>query len=1064
MRRFLLLVLGLCVFATQVLAQNRTISGKVTTEQGIPIPNASVLIKGTTLGTTTNSEGSFSLLVPANAQTVIISSVGYTDREFSIRNQNTITVALNNNQQSMNEVVVVAYGTQRREALTGSVGTIKAADIEKRPVTNVVQAIEGAIPGVITTTGSGQPGAGLSIRVRGFGSINASQDPLFVVDGVPYVGGTSNINPDDVESITVLKDASSTALYGSRAANGVVVITTKRGRKGRNNVSVRLAQGFASRGLPEYERIDAFQYYPIMWESYRNSLQYPLSGTGISRDSASRVASGLTNRTGIADLLVYNPFNVARNNIVGVNGQLNPNAQLIYADDLDWNRELVRRGNRRDANINFSGGAEKSDYLLSLGYLRQDGFTKRTDFERYTARLNVNVQPLTWLRTGLNISGNFSKSSFANEGGAIANPFNFSRTIGPIYPFYAHNMQTGAYVLDDKGNRIWDLGNFGSTPLGTANGIGNRPGTSSGRHATAEIFLNEDSYRRTFAAARSTTEITFLRNFKFTNNLAVDIQSQTDIGYENTLVGDGAPAGRSSRAVGTNTGFTANQLLNYNGSFNRHRVDVLVGHESFNQYITDLNGFKQGQSLTGNTELGNFTTINSLGSSVDRYRIESYFSRFNYDFGSRYYVSASLRRDGNSRFSPQSRWGTFWSVGGGWNLEKEAFMANVGWVNALKLRSSYGVVGVADGISYYAYQGLYVFANNGNEPGIVQSQTAFLNRELTWEKNTQFDIGVDFSLFRNRLSGSIEYFNRGSEDLLFAVPQPLSSGALSTNQNTATMVNRGFELRLSGDIVRNRNFVYNTGINLSTVTNEITKMPATVPNFITGTKKYEVGSSIFDYWLRTYYGVDPADGAALFLAQNTAASASTRYIKNKNGGIDTVTTSINNGKFEYAGSAIPDLYGSFTQSFTYKAFTLTGLFTFQIGGLTYDANYQGLMSVGGYGVAKHVDILKRWQNPGDVTDVPRMDNGRTADFNAQSSRWLTNASYLNIRTLNLAYSLPQSWISKIRAANAQVYLSAENVAFFSKRKGMNNQNAFSGVTDSSYPPARILTAGITLNL
>lgn len=1064
MRKFLLLMCGLALFTMQVLAQSRTVSGKITNEQGVPIPNASVIIKGTTVGTTTNADGAFSLSVPANVQSLVISSIGYSDREFSIRNQSTITVSLNNNQQSMNEVVVVAYGTVKREALTGSVGTIKASDIQKRPVSNVTQTIEGAVPGVITTTGSGQPGSGIDIRIRGFGSINASSDPLYVVDGVPYVGGTSNINPDDVENITILKDASSTALYGSRAANGVVMITTKKGRKGRNNITVRAAQGFATRGLPEYERVNAFQYYPVMWEAYRNSLVYPLSGTGISLDSANRVASGRTSRTGIAELLAYNPFNVAANQIVDINGNINPNAQLIYGDDLDWNRELMRRGNRSDYNVNFNGGADKIDYFLSLGYLNQAGYTKKTDFERYSARLNVNVQPLSWIKTGLNISGNFSKSNFANEAGAIANPFTFSRNIGPIYPFYAHNMTTGAYLLDEKGNRIWDLGNFGGTPLGTANGISNRPGTTAGRHATAEILLNEDSYRRTFAGARSTTDIMFLRYFKFTNNVAVDIQNQSNISYENTLVGDGAPGGRSSRSTGTNTGFTANQLLNFNKGFGSHHLDVLVGHESYNQYLSDLDGFKQGQSLTGNSELGNFTTINSLSSSVDRYRIESYFSRVSYDYQNRYYLTGSLRRDGNSRFSSDARWGTFWSVGAGWNLDREKFMENVNWVNTLKLRSSYGVVGVADGIGFYAYQGLYVFANNANEPGIVQSQTAFLNRNLTWEKNNQFDIGVDFGLFKNRLTGTVEYFNRVSADLLFAVPQPLSSGALSTQQNTATMYNRGIELQLNGDVVRNRNFVYNIGVNLSTVKNEITKMPPTVPTFISGTKKYEVGSSIFDYWLRTYYGVDPNDGAVLYKAENTAASSDVRYIKNNQGATDTVTTTVANAKFEYNGSVIPDFYGSLTQSITFKGFTLTGLFTFQKGGLTYDANYQTLMSVGAYGSAKHVDILNRWQKPGDVANVPRMDAGRTVDFNATSSRWLVDASYLNIRNLNLSYNLPTKWLKKIHSTSTQLYVSVENVAFFSKRKGMNNQNAFSGITGGGYPPARVFLAGLIFNL
>ena len=1060
-------MLGCLCICAQLLAQNRTITGRISDAQGNSVANASVLIKGTTTGTTSATDGSFTLSVPSSARTLVVSSVGFANREIALEGKSSYDISLAAGDQNMDEVLVVAYGTTRKEALTGSVGQIKAGEIAKRPLNNVTAVIEGAIPGVVTNSANGQPGSGVAIRVRGFGSINATSEPLLVVDGVPYTGGTSNINPADVESITVLKDAASTALYGSRAANGVVIITTKKGQKGRNNISVRLMQGVASRGLKEYERIDAFDYYPVLWESYRNSLVYPVSGAAISIDSANKVASGLTTRTGIAALLAYNPFNVPGNSIVGVNGQLNPNASLIYPDDLDWTKDLMRDGVRKDYNINFNGGSDKSDYFISLGYVKENGYTLKTDFERYSARLNTNVQPQTWLKVGLNISGNYSESNLAADGGSTSfvNPFFFSRNIGPLYPVYAHNMTTGAYVLDDKGQKIWDLGNFGSSPIGIQNGIPNRPsGAFGGRHALAETTLNEDFYRRSVVSARNYIDITFLKNFKFTNNLAIDIQNQNNSSYENTLVGDGAPAGRSSRSAGSTTTFIASQLLNYKNRFGNHNAEVLLGHESYNQQETDLNGFKQGQSLTGNTELGNFTTINSLGSSLDQYRIESYFSRLNYDYKGKFFLSGSLRRDGNSRFASESRWGTFYSVGAGWNMEKESFISNIKFIDVLKLRSSYGQVGVADGIGLYAYQGLYVFANNANEPGIVQSQTAFLNRELTWEGNMQFDIGVDFTLFKNRISGSFEYYNRESSDLLFAVPQPLSSGALTVNQNTATMYNRGFEGHISADIIRNRNFTWNTGINASTVTNKITKMPESVPEFITGTKKYAVDHSIFDYWLRTYYGVDPLDGAALYVADNKSLTTNRRLITNKDGGIDTVTTNVANGKFEYHGGTIPDLYGSFTQAFSYKGITLNALFTFQVGGKTFDGLYQALMATGNYGGALHKDILNRWQKSGDITDVPRMDAGRSTDHNATSSRWLTDASYFNIRSISLAYNLPQSLVSKAKFTNAQIFVSAENVAFFSKRVGMNNQQAFSGVTSNAYPPARVITAGLTFNL
>lgn len=1060
-RLFFTLLLVLVGFAAS--AQS-TVRGTVKSSNGAePLIGVTVVVKGTTAGSATDVDGNFEISVGDAANAVLVLSyTGFTTLEVPVAGKNSLDITMEPALNLLEEFVTVAYGTVKKEALTGSVGTISSEAIAKRPLNNITTAIEGAVPGVITQTANGQPGSGLAIRIRGFGSINASQDPLFVVDGVPYVGGTSNINPDDVESISILKDASATALYGSRAANGVVIITTKKGKKdGRNNVSVKVTQGVASRGLPEYDRLDAFQYYPVQWESYRNSLVYPASGAAISRDSASRVASGLTSRTGIAGLLTYNPFNVAANAIVNPNGTINPSAELIYADDLDWTKDLLRDGDRKDYSVNFSGGNDKYDYFLSAGYLQEDGYTLNTDFKRYTARLNVNVQPTKWLRTGLNISGNHSISNTARDGGStnFVNPFFFSRNVGPIYPVFAHNMTTGEYLLDANGQRFWDLGNLGSSGLG----VPNRPsGGFAGRHALAETTLNSQLFTRTVASVRSSTDLFFLKNFKFTNNASADFQYQQDNSFENTVVGDGAPAGRSRRQVGSSIGLILSQLLSYNKEFGGHGVDLLAGHESYNQRDNDLNGFKQGLSLSGNTELNNFTTINSLTSALDRYTIESYFSRANYNYRGKYIITGSLRRDGNSRFASESRWGTFWSAGAGWNIDKEKFL-DVAWLDQLKLRSSYGVVGVADGIGFYAYQGLYGFANNANEAGIVQSQTAFLNRELSWETNEQFDVGFDFSLFKGRISGSLEYYNRLSRDLLFAVPQPLSSGALTVTQNTATMVNKGIEANLDIEFIRTNDFVFSTNINVSTVNNEITKMPETVPEFVTGTKKYSVGASIFDYWLRTYYGVDPSDGAALYVSDNKASATGRRFITNSAGGIDTVTTLIANGKFEYNGSVIPDLYGSVAPTITFKGFTLSALLTFQLGGLTYDGLYQSLMSTSNYGGALHTDILKRWQNEGDVTDVPRMDAGRGTDFNATSSRWLIDASYVNIRNVNLSYSLPKGLISKWKISGAQVFVGAENVAFFSKRKGMNNQQAFSGITSNAYPPARVISGGFTLN-
>ncbi|HEU4608113.1 MAG TPA: TonB-dependent receptor, partial [Chitinophagaceae bacterium] len=389
-----------------------------------------------------------------------------------------------------------------------------------------------------------------------------------------------------------------------------------------------------------------------------------------------------------------------------------------------------------------------------------------------------------------------------------------------------------------------------------------------------------------------------------------------------------------------------------------------------------------------------------------------------------YFLSVSYRADGNSRFSDNVRWGNFGSIGLGWRIDKESFMQSISWINQLKLRGSYGSVGNDNGIGLYPFRALYDFANNSAEPGFLQSSVE--NPELTWEKNTQFDLGVDFALFSNRLSGSIEYFNRQSDNLLFQVPLPLSTGISYIWQNVGTMYNRGVELQVSVDAVRQKDFNWNINFNWTTLKNEITKLPDGQDEIISGTKKLMVGHSIYDYWLRGWYGVDPADGAGLYLAETNDPSNSRVSEKG-----DIVTTAVNNGKYHYAGSAIPDFYGGITNSFRYKAVELSILLNYQVGGKIYDQTYATLMHDGTYGNALSVDVLNRWQSPGQKTNVPRMDNAKVGQWDAQSDRWLTSASFLNIRAVNLMYNLPAKFIAKANAQSARVYLSAENLWLFS---------------------------------
>lgn len=1085
-QKLLKLFLILFTLSGTVSAQTRTVTGRVTgKDDGQPLPGVSVIIKGTKTGTQTDPNGRFSVSIPSNNATLVFSFLGYSTQEVAATGN--VNIALVPVQNQLNEVVIsVPYGTAKRETFVGSAATISAKDLTNRPVTNPLSALAGVAPGVQVNPASGQPGGAPTIRVRGFGSINSSNDPLIIVDGVQYQGALNNINPEDIDNISVLKDASSTALYGAKAANGVIIVTTKRGRKGNSQFNVKATQGVIYRGVPEYDRVDAYQYYPLEWTGYRNSLVYAASNP-LSIADASIIASGLGTRNAanqqvfngrnyldISQTLgaltvggVYtqsnNPFNVPSTQIVDINGKINPAAQLRY-NDLDWLKETLRTSDRKDYNLSYSGGTDKTDYYTSVGYVKEKGFAKKSDFDRITARLNVNTQATKWLKTGVNMSGTVSETnnttSGINSSTSYINPFFFSRNISPVYNVYAHDPVTGANLYDALGNKIYDTGGLGNlgVPLRAS-------GASPGRHILQEILLNDNSFKRNLFSTRAYGEISFLKYFKFTTNLSADYSNTYTSSYQNQVVGDGAPGGRSSRTASFITTYNLNQLLNYSQTFDKHTVSVLAGHENYSRLIDVLDGSRNTQLLAGNTELVNFTTTSNLTSYKNRDRSEGYFSQLNYDYDQKYLFSASVRRDATSRFATNVRWGTFGSVGAGWRIDREGFLRDVAWIDLLKIRSSYGTVGnyltqdSNNDPTYYPYQSVYDINNNALQPGFSQN-TVVGNPNLKWEVNKTLDVGLEFSLFKNRLSGSVEYYDRKSSNLLFLVPQPLSSGIASQYQNIGTMYNKGVEVNLSGEPVRVKNFTWNVDFNASTIKNRITKMPDGQPEIVIGTQKLAVGHSIYDFYLRQYAGVDPSDGSALYIPNDGATGTNIRTIN----GID-YTTSITNAKLDYNGtSSIPDVYGALTNTFSYKGLSLSVLVNYQLGGKIYDSNYASLMSIASFGSALHKDILNSWMNPGDVTDIPRIDQGNSTNLYAASSRWLTSASYLYFRNATLNYSLPNKFVSKLAVKNARVYVSGENLFLISGRKGMDPTQNFNGTVTNGYVPQRIISLGLNFSL
>lgn len=943
------------------------------------------------------------------------------------------------------EVTVVAYGKQKKETVVGSNVQISAKDFEQRAITNVSSVVEGAAPGIQVVAGSGQPGTSASIRIRGFSSVNASNSPLYVVDGVIFNGNIASINPNDIASVNVLKDAASTSLYGSSAANGVILITTKKGRSGRDVINFSMSTGVTVRGIPEYDLINADQYYPVIWQSIRNGY--------LSSNPTKTLAEGNAYASAnLIPVLKNNIYSNVADNMIVVNGVLAPNAVKKY-DDFDWQKDLFKTGFRQNYDLSYSGGTAKTTYFASLGYLNETGYLAKSDYERFSARVNADSQFRDYWKVGINLFGSNTTANNSIDGAdnnsSLINPYYFTRRMGPIYSPYKHNPD-GSQVVDAFGNPIYD---YESTRAA---------GAYTGRNAIIENLLNRDRTKGYSVNSRVYTEFKFWENFTFTMNAGFDTRNTYNKSYTNNIVGDSQGKGAASRTNGNTESLTFNQLLNYDKKIGDHSFGVLVGHEN-NKYKYDyFYGRRESQVATDNDDLINFITTTDLTSTQDLYNKEAYFSRFNYNFAEKYLFSASFRRDASSRFAEDKRWENFYSVGAGWRINKEGFAQNWNWLNELKLRGSYGEVGNDNGIGYYAYQSVFNLGNNNvSEGGLVFGVQSDPN--VTWETNKQLDFGLEFSVLKNRISGSLEYYDRQTDDLLFDVPVPFSSGypQASVVRNVGTLSNKGIEASLTLGIVRSIDFGWDLTLNASTLKNEILKMPAGQPEIINGSKKLTVGSSIYDFFLNQWYGVDPANGDGLFILKDELVGTTTAANRELNG--TWVTTSAANARRDYVGTAIPDLFGSINNVFRFKNWSLQSLLTYQIGGKIYDLNYSQLMSGYAEGISLHKDILTAWQNPGDITDVPKLSSTMAAQYNQGSSRWLVDADYIALRSSTLTYNFKEPFINAMGLTSARIYLSGENLIAVTKRKGMEPQENFNGTVTNRYTPARIFSIGANVS-
>ncbi|MGZ3838924.1 MAG: SusC/RagA family TonB-linked outer membrane protein [Flavisolibacter sp.] len=983
MRRPLLIMLGLLLAYGQLLAQNRTITGKVTDEKGNIVPNASVIIKGTAFGTTTDNNGAFSLSVPSNARTLVISSTGYGLTELSLTNANTYNAVLSTTAKSLEEVVVVGYGTQRRTNVTGSVATVKTSEIENKPFTSPDKSLQGAVAGLQSTSTSGAPGAATDIRIRGLGSLTASNQPLWVIDGVIATTGDlttntttanilSTINPDDIESISVLKDAASASIYGSRAANGVIVVTTKKGRSGKTafNFSAEAGQNSIAYKNDRNRSMTTSEYQTV--------LRLALINAGYAADNTE------------ADAIITDP----------VNGfGLKPNV------NTNWYDLVTQKGAQQQYNLSMTGGSDKTQVYVSGGYFKQKGTTIATDFERFNGAVSLTHKASDRLTLAAILNGSGTNQRTPSNGGTFANPVLESYF---LLPWYSPYNADGSFKYNDP---------EGQFPVN--GGIFNPLIQANWNKATAKQNQLRGNLMGEFKILDHTSTA-----LKFTSRFAAEYIDVSEDSYRNPFYGDGyAQGGDAFASYRRVTDYTWSNFADLRHDINADLYfDLKAGYEAqqTKNYLMQAGAqkFPMNLDLTYLASAATPTTAYTLPIEATT---NSIFSNADINFKNRYILSGSFRRDGSSVFGANHRWGNFYSVGGSWNMNEEEFIKNISVISLLKLRSSYGQNGNSNGFNYYTSLPTYSYgANYTGLPGSAPSNVG--NPDLTWEKNAIFNVGLDFGFFKGRLNGTVEYYSRKTSDLILFVPLSLTSGFSGQNQNVGSITNKGIEVALGGRPVSTKDFTWDISANFAHNTNRVKELYAGRP-VRDGLFQYTVGHDAQEFYMRQWAGVDPANGDPLWYTDDTRSKT---------------TNSYSTAKLVLYGQADPKYFGSVTNTFNFKGISLSAQFYYNFGNRIYDTWDRYLNSDGLYygAFGQLSGQLNSWQKPGDVTNVPKIIYGGNRSSYNTSTRYLYKGDYIRLRDAQVSYTLPKSVVSKLHISNFTFYVRGTNLLTFHTDKNL----------------------------
>ena len=1001
--------------------QQKSVSGKVTDTTGSPLPGVTIQIKGTKQGTITDANGKYSFSnAPANA-TLLFSFVGMKNQEIPTAGKLEINTVLEDESEALGEVVVTGYGNFKKASFTGSANTVDAAKLKDVPAISLEQKLQGQSSGVFITSSSGQPGSLPSIRIRGLGSFSASNDPLYIIDGVPVSTGAMNslgagymtdsktsimstINPDDIENITVIKDAAAASLYGSRAANGVILITTKRGKAGKSVLNFKLSGGISDL---------AVENRPMLSGDDRRSL----------------ILESLVNYA--TDQKMSDPTSYA-------NSKIDTYAAKPWSGYTDWSNLLLRKhAYTQDYEASLSGGDDKGNYLASVEYLDQDGMAINSDLKRYSSHLTFDKK----ISDKLQFNGSMILSQ-------VSQNLNEERT-SSLSPFFL----LAGYITPSDYNLNKD-GTYNDNMQG---------GTSFNPYRDMKLDMSNVQITRILGNGATTYEIT--KGLKAKESLSYDYTIEKDKQYFNpqSAAGQHGTLGvaQSIKSFTQYARLFSSTSLGYIRKFKDvHNVDVLVAYEIEDFKTDNLSGSKQGIASDHLTDLDAASTLLSASSSPTEYRLLSYISRLNYDYKGKYYLGGSFRRDGTSRLSSGQRWGNFWSVSGMWRLSDEAFLSGIkSVISDLKLRTSYGVNGNLPN-SFYAYQGLYSYTRS-YQGALGSYESTLTNTNLKWEKNYNLNLGLDFTLY-SRVSVTAEYYSRQTKDLLFNIPLSYTSGFTARTGNIGRISNQGVELEINSTNVKSKDFQWTTNLSISHNTNKVKKITDQLTSTTVAMRSPvnyipTVGGPYYEFQLKEFAGVDPATGSALYYL-NT---------KNTDGTLNKTTTSdvASAQAVDVGKQALPKITSNLTNSLYYKAFDLNFTFVGSWGGYNYDF-LGGYFEVDGAQPTRNYPayVKNRWQKPGDITNTPRYVFGQNANnVPRNTTRYLHSADYVRLKSLSFGYTLPDNLAKKAFMSHVRLYVSGSNLWTNAAWDNYDPEQPMGGFVFASTPITKTLSFGADIN-